>query len=278
MSLGVVVKGAEGVVLAADSRVTLTAVFPGEKEQTVNFDNASKILAFSPPHGYVAAVTYGAAIIGGRTAHSYIPELELRLGNERRSVFEYAKELSDFFSDQWRSSKEPDVPLGAGMHFIVAGYDGDAPYGSVFAFEIPNAPKPDARNADDFGMTWGGQLNIATRLIHGYDPSFMAVVAQHLKLDGKQVAALAADLKRVLEFKIPYQILPLQDCVDLATFMVSTTTTAQRLGIGIRGVGGTIEVSYITRTRPLTWLRRKRLRAGNDRSHFSFSEETGHVE
>ena len=45
MSLGIVVEGPEGIVLAAESRVTLTAQTP-TGPLYVNFDNATKVLAF----------------------------------------------------------------------------------------------------------------------------------------------------------------------------------------------------------------------------------------
>ena len=76
MSLGIVIKGPEGIVLAADSRVTLTATRPGNPPMEINFDNATKLLTFGDTHKYVAAVTYGSAVIGLRTAHSFIPELQ----------------------------------------------------------------------------------------------------------------------------------------------------------------------------------------------------------
>ena len=80
MSLGLAFKGAEGIVLAADSRVTLTAAIQppagavGAPTMLLpsTYDNATKLLRI---HGqdYVGAVTYGAGAIGAkepRTAHS----------------------------------------------------------------------------------------------------------------------------------------------------------------------------------------------------------------
>ncbi len=59
MSLGIAFKGPEGIVLAADSRVTLTA----QNAQTntrlpAYFDNATKLLKVGGQE-YVGAVTYG---------------------------------------------------------------------------------------------------------------------------------------------------------------------------------------------------------------------------
>lgn len=78
MSLGIVIKGPEGLVLASESRITLTAD-DGKNKIPVNFDNAKKVLSFSNPNCAVGVVTYGLAAIGLRAAHSFIPEFESKL-------------------------------------------------------------------------------------------------------------------------------------------------------------------------------------------------------
>lgn len=269
MSLGVVIKGPEGVVLAADSRVTLEAVHTGPEAGpplVVNFDNATKLLTFAgDPHKHVGAVTYGAALVGSRTAHSYLPEFEPALGNERLKVSEYAERLSAFFAARWAETM-PETYQGAPMTFIVGGYDQDEPYGRVFLFSVPSEPGPAAQNPgmSEFGMTWGGQLEIATRLIHGYDPVLPELLRRALNWEEAQVRALLGSLRPHMEWRIPYQVLPLQDCVDLATFLIRTTIRAQGLSIGIRGVGGIIEVAIVTRTKGLEFVQRKTIRAETD--------------
>ena len=68
MSLGIAFKGPEGIVLAADSRVTLLTPSP----QMLNlppmllpstYDNATKLLRISEQK-YIGAVTYGVGSIG----------------------------------------------------------------------------------------------------------------------------------------------------------------------------------------------------------------------
>ena len=258
MSLGIVVKGPEGIVLAADTRITLTAQQPGGHPLNVNFDNATKFLTFDKPHNFIAAVTYGAAVIGKRTAHSFIPELEPELEDSRLLVSEYAKRLSAFFQARWKEASMPDAPAANPMTFIVGGYDANAPYGAVFLFDVPNNPDPKPQNANDFGMTLGGQHQIALRIIQGYDPSVLAMIADHLKLDNSQVKEVEHKLRQ-LQHTIPFDVLALQDCVDLASFVVRTTITAQDLAIGLRGVGGMIEVASITRLEGLKWVQKKEL-------------------
>lgn len=92
MSLAVVVKGTEGLVLAADTRITVTAQRKDNPAPIiVNYDNATKLLNFSTPHNWVGAVTYGESLIGTRTAHSFVPELEPKLCGERHTVLDYAR-------------------------------------------------------------------------------------------------------------------------------------------------------------------------------------------
>jgi hypothetical protein len=262
MSLGVVIKGPEGVVLAADSRVTVTAQRVDGPQLSINFDNATKLLSLLPsPHNYVGVVTYGAAVIGLRTAHSFMPEFEVELPENRLTIEDYANRLSDFFVRQWEENAGNQAEFPP-MTFIVGGYDEKSAYGKVFLFSIPIEPEPVEQNPgdDNFGMTWGGQLQIATRLIHGYDPELISILRDQLELDEDQLDSLFEVIRQHLEFSIPYRILPLQDCVDLATLMVRTTIKAQDLAIGVRGVGGPIDVAAITRTDGLQYIQQKTLK------------------
>ena len=258
MSLGVVIRGPEGLVLAADSRVTLEARQGNNPPISVHFDNSTKLLSFNG-HSYVGAVTYGAAVIGSRTAHSYIPEFENELPEDRIPVEQFAQKLSDFFLERWNDAAQKEKSAGANMTFIVGGYNEEAPYGEVCLFSIPNQPNPAPRSsgANIFGMTWGGQREFATRLINGYDPMLLSVLKEELDLPDEKLSQLEKIFRRKLQFRIPYQALPLQDCVNLATLLIRTTISAQSVGIGIRGVGGPIDIATITRTDGLQFVQAK---------------------
>ena len=63
MTLAVAVKGPEGLVLAVDSRLTLTATPAGGQPVVSYFDNATKLTRIEgQPH--VGVVTYGLGAIG----------------------------------------------------------------------------------------------------------------------------------------------------------------------------------------------------------------------
>ena len=269
MSLGIVVKGSEGIVLAADSRLTLTATLPKnpatpnvEIQFPVNYDNATKLLTFAEPNRWIGAVTFGAAAIGTtasdlRTAQSYVPEFEATLPDERIAVADFSKRLSDFFLRQW-NTKMTGAPQAQNMEFIVGGFDEDKPYGSVYLFAIPSSPTPVEQAVNEFGITFGGQPELTGRILTGYDPKVIEIVQKQLNTPMVQLENLKKDLRQ-LQLQIPYQVLPLQDCIDLAIFLIRTTTTAQNLSIGIRGVGGVIDVAAITKREGLVIIQRKEL-------------------
>ena len=180
MSLAVAILGPEGVVLAADSRITLTAERPGAPPLPVNFDTATKLLGFSEPHSYVGAVTYGTAVIGLRSAHSLVPEFEVKLEKESRlPVKEFADRLSEFFLGQWQKVIPEDYD-GPSMMFIVGGFDPQAAYGRVFLVDIPNNPEPVERNP-----LYDVRLDVGRKLVAGdirlYQPAGNTVDADAVR-------------------------------------------------------------------------------------------------
>jgi hypothetical protein len=266
MSLGIVIKAPEGLVLAAESRLTLTAQAPGQPPIHVNFDNATKLLSFNKPNNAVGVVTYGQAAIGLRTAQSFLPAFEAELAKvpkgqkqQRLVIRDFADKLSAFYLWQWQAVMPADY-VGANMTFVVAGYNEGEAYGRVYAIDIPGNPKPQEHNAkpEDFGITWGGQREIVDRLLQGFDGRLVEVF-QKLDLRPEQAAILQSALGEI-QLPIPVQALPLQDCVDLAIFFIRTTISAQNLTVGIRGVGGPLDVATITQKDGLQFVQRKQIR------------------
>lgn len=214
-----------------------------------SFDNATKLLSFSKPNVAGGAVTYGQATIGLRTAYSFLPEFEAGLPGERLAVEDFANRLSAFFMQQWQMAMPmPPAYVHDPMVFVVGGFDADAAYGRVFVFAVPYEPAPREQNPGDgqFGITWGGQREVVDRLIRGYDAAVLDVVQQRLGFDAATRDQLVQAL-RPFQMSIRLEAMPLQDCVDLAIFFIRTTIEGQRLTVGLRGVGGPIDVAVITR-------------------------------
>jgi len=266
MSLGIAFKGPEGIVLAADSRVTLNAQRRQGKETLLlpsTFDNATKLLHTSKQR-FIGSVTFGLGALGQRefrTAHSFLPEFERALPEERITVQDFARQLSDFFITQWREQGMPAAAdyQGEQLYFLIGGYDPDGIYGRLFEVAIPHNPAPNELQHGVFGLNWGGQKEFTTRLLNGFDDGVTHAIQQKNGLTDEQRSELEAFLRQNFSTQIPYQFLPLQDCVDLATFLIRTTIELQQWVVGIRGVGGAIDVATVTRTKGLIHVQQKKL-------------------
>lgn len=144
------------------------------------------------------------------------------------------------------------------MVFFVGGYDPGEPYGRIFEIFIPSRPEPTERHVGDFGMVWGGQREYTDRLILGFDMGVSATIQDALKLTDEQKLELEGRLRQH-QAPIPFQFLPLQDCVNLSILLIRTTMTIQTFLVGIRGVGGAIDLATITRTDGLRPIQLKRV-------------------
>lgn len=261
MSLGIVFKGPEGIVFAADSRVTLNFTVPGQNLLIPAFyDNATKLLKFNR-HPYVGVVTYGVGAVGQtepRTAHSFLPEFEKGIGDDRLPVAEFADRLGKFFLDQWNKG----MPAGVkdNMIFLVGGYDEQEAYGHVYQVMVPNSVAPIEQNAGQFGMTFGGQSQIMARILNCFDDLTIGHVRKKLGVSEADMRVACAEAAALHGTKIPYQFLPLQDCVDLSILLVRTTAQIMQYVTDIRGVGGAVDVATITRTKGFSDVQAKQIR------------------
>ena len=266
MSLAIAFKSSEGIVLTADSRVTLTGTKKvGEQVETFHsyYDNATKLFKVNGQK-YIGAVTYGTGVILSqgipRTVHSYLPEFESQLakrGDERIDVNIFASRLGKFFMRKWKEANMPEN--SEPMIFLIGGYNQNIPYGKLYQVSIPASSDPVEiyPNAGDFGIAFGGQRNAVQRLLNGFDTNLLNSAKGILDLDNSQVETLEKGLKERLGQEIQYHVLPLQDSVDLAILLVRTTIEFQNLALGISGVGGSIDVATITPVNGFSFVQRK---------------------
>ena len=272
MSLGIVFKGPEGIVIAADSRVTLHAELKQPDGQILilpsTFDNATKLLKING-QTFVGVVTFGLGAIGNkepRTAHSFMPEFEAEINKEpknRMTIEDFANTLSKFFMRQWTDHQMPEPAGydGSPMVFLIAGYDDEtSAYGRVYEVIIPKNPKAQEKIPNEFGAIWGGQREFVDRLMGGYDSNILQTAKAQLNLDDEQIEKLKNAYVNNRSIQIPYQFLPLQDCVDLSIFLIRATINLQQWTIGgIRGVGGAIDVATITKVDGFKAIQQKQI-------------------
>lgn len=87
---------------------------------------------------------------------------------------------------------------------------------------------------------------MVSRIVHGFDSQVPRLIREFDTEGAIDVEKLYDHSRNNLAFTIPYESLPLQDCIDLTAFLIRTTMVAQNLSVGLRGVGGSIEIVTIT--------------------------------
>ena len=276
MSLAIVFKGTDGIVMAADSRITMTSshkVGDVEREVFSTYDNTTKLFGLNHDRKYgsvvAGVVTYGLGAIGlekPRTVFSYVSEFEKIIFEEHKmgdtfTMSFLAIGLSLFFRDEWQKTGMPTAEKyeGPDIYFRIAGFDKDEPYGKVFGFSIPSSPDPEEEYIGaNFGVIPGGQTEFMERLLNGYDPNLPSYLRES-GMDEKTSETFSKNHIGKLAIPIPYQFLTLQDSVDFSAFLIKTTMLLQSWSMGIRGVGGAIDIATITKTEGFDYISRKQI-------------------
>ena len=233
MSFVIVVYVPEGIVMASDSRqsVTIGRQTPeGEKLppiQTVASDFTYK--TFLLERQAVGISVYGDALLGGVQMESHINRFEEESLSSGDSVDRVVDKLMSYF-------KEKFAQANTGFH--VAGFKKEARISTphVYICHI----RKNERNRVNFdinanrvlyGCSWGGEGDI-----------------------------MAAILKPAPapRFPVVYQGMNLQDAIDFAIYAVRTTIDTMRFQVRPKDVGGPIDVLLLT-PEEARWIQRKEL-------------------
>lgn len=160
---------------------------------------------------------------------------------------------------------------------IMFGYDahivGDT-FSKVLDYIIPKLPLDDG-GKNNIRQNLSTQLQGSTiyeRIVSDTFSRILAYMVPKLQLDDKEKSKIIQDLSNQLQgstilqdlnrqFAMPFSYeLPLQDCINLAVFLIRTTIKFQEVSSTIpRTCGGPIDVAVITRTDGLQYVQRKQL-------------------
>jgi Proteasome subunit len=249
----------EGIILAADSRLTLitSQTFPG---YMVLSDNNNKVFAV----GNFGISTYGEAFLQNRTISSWVADYSVKTHKPSDDVDAFARRFSDYINDlyvkQYPEPKDQTRILG----FLIAGYDSNGK-GKLLSVEFPatKTPLESSNTSDKQGAQWRGDTDTIVRLVKGYDPRIGTLAAWN-DIPSAQKDAIAKQ-ENSLEYNIPWNALMLQDGVDFATSLVKMTVTFQRFSFGTVGnagaipsVGGAVDV-LVVRPTGIEWVKQKSL-------------------
>jgi len=274
MSVVIIVKVSEGLVLAADSAATImgSLIHPerGVIQEGVlkTYFNGKKLLQVGD---YPIGVVYwGTAQIGLRTVESIIREWEYNQGwrytidhnrihgpDTSYTVKDCAESLQDHLTKFYSEfdKKNPPRPIG----LVVAGYPEGAFFPKIWRFTLTVDggsgvvdARPDQNDKPDFGAHWFGSTDAIKRLHFGRDDKVIEVISGKYNLDAQDVS----DTLGPLQYQIPFAVMPLQDAIDYAYYMINVAIGRYRFVLGPELCGGPIEIAVITQ-QEFSWISRK---------------------
>lgn len=218
MSIISIVYLPEGIIIAADSRLT------GKKEYTDKdgnniierfplSDNAQKVVLLNKCQ--VGIASCGTALIDGKTIADYIRLFEMNDVVENDTPEIVAEKLLQHGSEF------------SGTNFYVCGYYQDVPYVYAVVSSGKARSNVDKDGNVRYSFSWGGEKEALNKLVNS--PPVM---------------------------NTNELLMPLKDGIDLAEFMVDVTIKYQRFSDCIKTCGGDIDVLVMTKDKAF-WHRNK---------------------
>jgi hypothetical protein len=257
----VVMALSDGIVLAADSRLTINypTLNPNYK---IGSDSNAKLFDI----GQIAIATYDTAFLTGRSIGSIVADFDKDKRDKVSDVEDVAKRFAQYIKPIYDTNTQ-QAKAEQSIGFIVAGYN-HAGIGELYEISLPKSPDPvklQQTTRENQGIIWRGQTDVIQRLVMGYDPR-LGLLPTWAKLDDPAKEGFKKELSE-LQYYIPYQFLLLQDGIDLSLALVQVTVDMQRFSFGtigsqgsIPGIGGAVDVLVIDPYK-LSWIKRKTLSA-----------------
>lgn len=264
VTVAVVVKVFDGLVLASDSATTMPL---GNGSHQV-WNNANKIFHLHRHHP-IGAMTWGIGSIGSASVEAIAKDFRRRLMGrdpdhpEAELPADYtieavARVLSDLTYDELyvaNGSVEPETP-----GLLVAGYCHDSK--SSEAWVIPPATKDNrppvhqAVGPDQSGWVAFAQDEASNRLFLGHDPRLPAELQRRLAPeDWAKISDIFTD--RTFMRQPVAAPMPFADALNFARYLVDVTVGYSHYLWGPDTVGGPVEVAGITRHEGFKWVSRK---------------------
>lgn len=248
----------EGIVLAADSRLTRTkqikspveipqqgtypkTVIIPETTYTLS-DNTQKVLLIKKAD--VGVSFCGNAIINGMTVADFIRRFEIECVTEGDTTEKVALKLAKYYG-------------GMETHFFVIGYDNDAPF--VFDIEGTKVVRKNIKQCTT------GVSNSKDAADDGTETLLDVGIPENVKAKNDNVenlvqptvifSALWAGQKTAITkivnnppiLNADWGTMPLKDAIDFAEFLVDTTIKYERFCDDIQTCGGDIDILVVTK-------------------------------
>lgn len=293
MTIALLIKVNDGIVLASDSASTL-----GGGPTVLNtYNNANKVFNLHKALP-IGAMTWGLGNVGPSSIATISKDMrehfhagegawsKWKLDPATYNVEVAANQVKDYLFDRYTpvaaevarlaeaAIKEEvaagvpeDVakmryPLLSELGFLVAGYSSDADEPTAYSISMGPSGSPVMVEVLPSGVTgaqWWGQPEAIARIMNGLSlgtPDALINLGVD-GLDANAARAISDGLQGQLSVQMIAAPMPIQDAIDLAEFLVSTTIQFVRFTPGPPTVAGPIEIATITKHEGFRWVRRK---------------------
>ena len=263
MTVCVAIKVHDCIVFAADSAVSLSSTDSSGQSAIANvWEHGAKVFHLHKQLPIVA-MTAGLGQFGPASVSNLAKDLRIELSNpegdaldeKSYSIEEVTERALAFFEHRYRSL-QPQPANPHSFEFWVGGYGANNSRGEIWKLEVQNGNIPPimqlAKADDDHQLIWGGQIRAISRLILGCDPLLGSTLERrgHTKQD-------IASITQSLATPLVHSSMPVQDAIDLASFLVDVAKKYSAFMPGANVVGGDTDVATVTKHEGFKWIKRK---------------------
>ncbi len=258
------------IVFAADSAATLvtTDSTTGESSVLNVYQHGDKV--FNLYKGLpLVAMTCGMGNVGQASIGTLAKELRRRmqkgsaewtLDRSNYRVIDVVQLARKLIFEERYAALNPLPPAPHSLEFFVGGYGSDYDSGhEVWKISIVDGKCSDPISLVDagkMGLHVGGQQEPIVRLVGGFDPALVdELIRNGVKND--DALAFAQQLRAKVEAALIWPTMPVQDAIDLASFLVDLTTKYFRFLPGADIVGGHTDLAVVTKYEGFKWIKRK---------------------
>jgi hypothetical protein len=269
MTIAVVLKVHDGLVLAADSASSMVGPDAGGVQAVYNvYNNANKIINLYKGLP-IGGITWGAGSIGFASISTLAKDLRARLSDRSNkqwaispdsyTIEEVAIAARRFLFEETYQPVHVNTPEPPSLGFIVAGYSAGADLAEEWEISIENGNcgSPSLiRQRADTGLAWRGQGEMIFRIVHGVGTGLETALVD-LGVGQPQAGQAAQAIRAKLELYLVHSAMPIQDAIDLARFLAEAAVMGSRFASGANVVGGAIDIAAITKHEGFKWIQRK---------------------
>lgn len=258
MTISISIKINDGVVLASDSASTVSS-----PQGVLNVYNAANKI-FNLRKGLpIGAITWGLGNIGHASIETVAKDFRAEawdaLDPTNYTMEEVAEEFATYVYDRYREVFE-DVDQTPGLGFMVVGYPSGGDLAEEFLIRIGEGGRegPErAREREEVGLTWNGEVEPITRLHFGLSNTTGNILQDALGLDDDRTEQVINHLMEEQRVPLVVPSMPIQDAIDLGKFLVDFVVRFSRYRPGHQTVGGPIEIAAVTKHEGFRWAQRK---------------------